>query len=129
MSRAVEQDRSSGEREQRDEANGDQASKSEHLELISNWNWYAFFYQTRICSSVQPFILLILLQCADLTHFQCLEVTGFVKTPKLRINCQHSFALRQQTCECFVYQPLILKTCGFNKDLDELKKYVNLIGI
>ena len=36
MSRAVEQDRSSGEREQRDEAYGDQASKSEHLELINN---------------------------------------------------------------------------------------------
>ena len=36
MSRAVEQDRSSGEREQWDEADGDQASKSEHLELISN---------------------------------------------------------------------------------------------
>ena len=31
MSRAVEQDRSSGEREEWDEADGDQASKSEHL--------------------------------------------------------------------------------------------------
>ena len=60
MSRAVEQDRSSGEREQWDEADGDQASKSEHLELISNWNCFALFLsdpQLFFCAAFHSFDL------------------------------------------------------------------------